>query len=85
MVWGEPVVVDGVNVTEQAPPESVQVVEEKAPAPEDDQVTVPVGEEPVTVAVHVDAVPIATEAGRQDTAVVVEVAVAGWITETVTD
>lgn len=69
IVWGEPAVVDGVKVTEHAPPERVHDPEENAPAPVEDQEMLPVGEEPVTVAVQVEATPTATEPGRQETAV----------------
>jgi len=61
----------GVNETEHAPEVSVQDGEENSPAPLLDHVTVPVGDGPVTVAVHMTAEPAATWDGEQETEVVV--------------
>jgi len=53
------------------PSERVQSLEEKSPVPELNQLTVPVGELPVTVAVQVLGAPTATGEGAQLTAVLV--------------
>ena len=57
--------------TEHAPEERLQEEGENVPFPLDNQVTVPVGEEPVTVAVHVVDEPATTENEEQLTAVMV--------------
>jgi hypothetical protein len=62
---------EGVYVTAHAPSERLQSLEEKSPVPELNQVTVPVGELPVTVAVQVLGAPTATGEGAQLTVVVV--------------
>jgi len=59
-------------VTAQAPPKSVHVgAGEKFPDPALAHVTVPVGELPDIVAVHVEEAPSATDEGEQVTDVVV--------------
>ena len=61
-----------VKDTEHIPAERVQEVTENAPpAPLLVQVTLPVGENPITWAVQVEAVPMATEDGSQLTLMVV--------------
>ena len=59
-------------MTEQVPPARVHVVELNVPDPEVENVTVPVGLPlvPVTVAVHLDAVPTVSGFGLQVTEVV---------------
>jgi hypothetical protein len=74
-VNGEPEVEEGVKVIEQLPEESVHFEELKVPDPVDDHVIVPVGEEPVTVAVQVEGEPTLTVSGEQLTDVVVAVPV----------
>jgi hypothetical protein len=53
IVWGDPRAVEGVKVTEQVPFARSQVLDEKTPDPSLDQVTVPDGLAPDTVAVTV--------------------------------
>jgi hypothetical protein len=68
---------DGVNETEQLPPESEQVPPDpSAPEPEVEKLTIPLGVDPVptessslTVAVQDTACPVVVEAGVQSTAV----------------
>ena len=66
----------GVNVTLQLPADRVQDVALNVPVEFEVKVTVPVGvtapvpDESATVAVQVDADPLLTEAGEQDTVVV---------------
>ena len=68
-----------VKATEQLPDERVQVVglNRTEPTPLWDQVTVPVGEEPVTFALHVMIVdePATADFGVQETVVVVALTV----------
>lgn len=52
------------------PEERAQVGAENVPVPPVVQITVPVGEEPVTVAVHTDATVTVTDEGAQVTEVV---------------
>ena len=60
----------GVYATEHAPEERVHEAEcEKLPEPLVDHDTVPVGEEPATVAVQVAGEPAASGDGEQETAV----------------
>ncbi len=66
IVTGE-IAFDGVYATWQEPEESVQDEAENVPDPLLDQLTVPVGVAPVTVAVHADAEPSLTGDGEQVT------------------
>ncbi len=70
MIVVEPVLL-AVAVTEQLPPKRVQVEDEKVTMPEGDwdQVTVPVGEFPVTDATQVEIPPTWTVEGVQVTEV----------------
>ena len=69
MITGAPEVASW-YVTPQLPPARVQEPAEKTPVPlELDHVTVPEGEEPVTVAVQVLVAPAVTDVGEQDTEV----------------
>jgi len=68
----DPLVIDGVKVTEQAPEDKVQVVDEKEPCPVGlaEKVIVPVADRVApplldTVAVHVDAWLLDTGLGEQ--------------------
>ena len=61
----------GVYETEHAPEERLQEEGENVPAPLLDHVTVPVGEEPVTVAMHVVDEPTITDDGEQLTEIIV--------------
>jgi len=64
--------VEATYVTAQAPPDSVHVgAGEKFPNPALAHVTVPVGELPDIVAVHVEEAPSVTDEGEQVTDVVV--------------
>jgi len=71
MFTGEGVAEEGVYVTEHAPDERVHMEEmgENVPAPVLDQLTLPVGEEPDTVATHVVVELTATEGEEQATEV----------------
>lgn len=64
----------GVNVTRHVPDDSVQVVELNCVVlpTEVENVIVPIGDEPVTVAVHVEAEPTFTGDGAHETDVDVE-------------
>ena len=64
IVTGEVAAV-GVNVTEHDPEASVHVVDENVPVGVLVQDTVPLGEVPLTVAVHVVGDPEATDEGEQ--------------------
>jgi hypothetical protein len=65
--------VDGVYATEQMPDTKMQEDGEKVPAPLVAHVTVPDGDLPVTVAMHIVGEPMGTDEGEQLT----EVAMAG--------
>lgn len=71
-----------VNTSEQAPADRVQVAVDGVtdPPKNDDsvQATVPVGEEPATVAVHVVVAPMRIDEGEQTRVVVVTT----WVTDT---
>ncbi len=67
MIVGLGIAAEGVNVTQHTPDERVQDVGENVPLFEADQLTVPVGDFPLTTSVQVVETPTFGAEGEQET------------------